>query len=163
MAAMGRTRNEMPDEYAIAIHEAGHCRSMVQFGWPINYVTIIPNDRYAGYVEHGAPPFDADPLEDYIIGISGYEAERRLLGDRDPEYDGSIVDFAIARRRLEKEIPDMAACLAAQKLGQRSARHETFTDWPFIQTLATRLKRDRRLSGAQVLRLVREYAEKEQR
>lgn len=146
----------------IAFHESAHVVAALYFGWRVREVTIISTDRYTGLVTHDAPP-DAAPIEGYTVAACGYEAERKALGGRDPDGYASIQDFALARRRLEKAIPDAAARLAAMERGDRLARHVVRTNWPLIHTLAARLERDRRLSGAQVLRVVRDYAEQEAR
>ena len=149
----------MSAPYDVAIEEAAHALGCVRFGWPICDVTIIPDGRYDGCVTHDGPPADAEAVEQYVIAALGYEARRKLAGGQDPDYWGSVNDFANARRQLEAAVPDLAARVAVMKRGDLLARHIVTVNWTLIEALADRLERDRRLSGAQVLRLVREHQE----
>ena len=149
----------MITRHEVAVEEAAHAVACLHFGWPIREVTIIPGDGYAGCVTPGVPPFDAAPIQDYVIRVIGYEGRRKLAGGQDPEYFRSHEDFAYARRQLEADIPDDRARLAVMENGNRLARGLVVMHWPLIEALAARLERDRRLSGSQVLKFIEAHQE----
>jgi hypothetical protein len=147
----------MITRHEVAVEEAAHAVALVHFGWQIREVTIVPDARYDGRVSHYGQPPDAAPIENYVISAIGYAARRQLAGGQDPEYFGSLEDFAYARRQLEADIPDMRARLAVTARGDLLTRGLVVMHWPLIEALAARLERDRRLCGKEVLRFIQEH------
>ena len=91
------------DEYATAIHEAGHTVMLVKFKRNLDYVTIIPTDKAFGHFHTFKYDFDkiktkeilvSTVFEEMIIGLAGITAETIILGTV-PEncISGGIKDF----------------------------------------------------------------------
>jgi len=126
-----------------AYHEAGHCIANLVFGVPIKEVWVSEDGR-GGCLREVVP---AEAYVRLVAALAGPLAEFEYAGRADLGGPG----------RKDKAHADAAiAKLTSAQVGQaqRYSRQLVKNFWPLIHDLASHLIRLRRLTGADVLKIV---------
>lgn len=145
-------------------HEGGHCAIAVQYGYSIRRVVVHPRRTPTG--EAGLTELhsfenaiDADPARALVYVLAGGAAERRLTGRKDcgdlRDREQAIAIASIIHEKKPLDHADIAATVARAELIARALMLDP-TVWRAVEAVAKALERQRRLSGREVLRLVRQ-------
>jgi hypothetical protein len=150
-----------------AYHESGHSTIAVQYGYSLRRVVVHPRrqpDGEAGLTElvSFTQAIDADAVRALVYTMAGPAAERQFTGRsdcgdlRDREQATAIASVIHEHKPVDH--PDVAATVARADLIARALMLDPLT-WAAVEAVAKALEEKRRLSGREVLSLVRQVCQ----
>lgn len=144
-------------EQTLAHHEAAHAVVSLLVGWPLQRVSIVPN-QVPDSLGHSLPAVRIDDRESsdwLLVTLAGPAAERELTG-RPAVGDSADLEVARALLAVTLNVPGDAP-LVAQRLKEWGfvANLRVREHWLWIQRTARQLRRRRTLTGADVAALYR--------
>ena len=150
-----------------AHHEAGHACVAVQYGLVLRRVIVHPRrtpDGEAGLTELAsfAEAIDADAARTLVYVMAGPAAERQFTGRsdcgdlRDREQAAAIAAAIHGHKPVDH--PDVAGTVAGAAAIARALMVDPVT-WAAVEAVAKALEQKRRLSGREVLSLVRQVCQ----
>jgi hypothetical protein len=145
------------DRRPIAYHEGGHAVAAWTFELPIDYVSIVPDERSAGRLQHGpiqqptaAAAIQAVSHAHLIVLYAGAAAQRRFA-PRSNVADGSNHDYGVAGLTALGSCRDPAAGHALIRWARAEAKALIAERWAAVTAVADALMKREVISGEETV------------